>query len=174
MPKIPTPPEWLQKWPATIVGLLSAVAAVWAVVAIVWTHTTGQVPVSLRLLLLLAACILSLIVWLSWRLINRDKTIRELKDAHAKEIAVLQQERDTLANQLQQQPKKLKPRFGFLWDADLQAHCPACNSPISWGNYEVSGWAFYCTKCKHYLSLADDVGKPILIAEARKQLSETK
>jgi hypothetical protein len=71
--------------------------------------------------------------------------------------------------------QKLRKRFGFLWDADLQPHCPACGSPIQWGEWAgTNGWGFWCAKCKDAMYLRDDSGQHISIEEARRRLSEKK
>ena len=72
-----------------------------------------------------------------------------------------------------------KPRFqtlfGFLWDSDLQPHCPACEKPMQWGEWAgTNGPGLLCGKCEHPRHLADDFGKPMLIEEARKELRKKK
>lgn len=67
---------------------------------------------------------------------------------------------------------KFRTRFGFLWDADLQPYCPACNSPMQWGNWGATqGPGLLCGKCRAPRYLADDAGQKMTIQEARKQLS---
>jgi len=67
--------------------------------------------------------------------------------------------------------QKMRKRFGFLWDADLQPHCPACSTPIQWGEWAgTNGWGFSCAKCKRTMHLLDDSGQDISIEEARKML----
>lgn len=68
---------------------------------------------------------------------------------------------------------KFKTRLGFFWDSDLQPHCPACESPMQWGNWAgTNGPGLLCGKCKNPRYLTDDNGNHILIEEARKLLKQ--
>jgi hypothetical protein len=67
--------------------------------------------------------------------------------------------------------QKFKKRFGFLWDADLAPHCPACNTLLQWGDWiGTSGPGLLCQKCNKPRYLTDDNGTKISIQEARDQI----
>ncbi len=73
---------------------------------------------------------------------------------------------------LNQKPK-FRTRFGFYWDSDAQPHCPACESPMQWGEWAgTHGPGLLCGKCKDARYLADDAGKEMSIEAARIALGK--
>lgn len=72
---------------------------------------------------------------------------------------------------------RLRIMFGVKWDRDATPHCPACDTPLSayTRRSAFSGseghWSFRCLKCKTEISLFDDSGERITLAEAKLRLS---
>lgn len=70
---------------------------------------------------------------------------------------------------------------GALWDKKSNPKCPNCKKLMSY-NYHISAGdhrvtsQLHCSnkKCKDYISLIDDSGKPITLAEAKEILKRSK
>ena len=68
--------------------------------------------------------------------------------------------------------EKFRPRFGVLWTPDLIPHCPGCSKPLGrYARWKHHGWGFKCVGCKQIVSMADDTGRNIELAEAKQLLS---
>jgi hypothetical protein len=69
--------------------------------------------------------------------------------------------------------RKLKPRFGVLWDRELTAYCPAHKEVALGAQYHngtegLSG--LVCANGLHVVPLTDDRGKPLKLEEAKGSL----
>jgi|GEM_PF-2765952 len=74
--------------------------------------------------------------------------------------------------------RKLKPRFGVLWDRELTAYCPACSKTVSYMRQPdalpfSNAWGFQCVQCGSFIPLNDDDGRSIEIADAKRLLAGT-
>jgi hypothetical protein len=63
-------------------------------------------------------------------------------------------------------PKRLKLRYGILWDKDGNPHCPACKNPgVNYGVYQGRP-SYNCRPCNHVIHLADANGKAVTPEQA--------
>jgi hypothetical protein len=69
--------------------------------------------------------------------------------------------------------KKLFPKFGILWDKDLNPYCPHCKGLlVYYPPDQETQCSFECTKCESHRMIADEEGYIGSLRTARQMIAQ--
>jgi hypothetical protein len=90
-------------------------------------------------------------------------------------ILYLHKERKKLREEIESEHT---PKFGVYWDKALNPHCPSCKNLLALSTRHEHDWGYGvlkpkldCLHCDKSVSLYDDNGNEMTMADAKGQLS---